>query len=450
MYGMGCAVGDYDNDGFTDLYVSGVGRGWLFRNDGGQRFREVAGPAGARGAGWGSSCAWVDVDRDGDLDLFVAHYVKWDPRKDSPCDGAHGEPVYCGPNLYQPEPCRLYRNNGDGQFTDVSKTAGIWGRGSQRLTSKALGVAVCDVEQDGWPDLAVANDTEANFLFRNNHDGTFTEQGLTVGMGLPVSGEARSGMGIDAADWDGSGRESLLIGNFWDETLSLYRPDAQGLFTDQAAAVGLGEPSRHSTTFGCLFVDLNNDGWLDVATANGHIDDKMAQETPIPWRQRPLFLINQAGRRFQEVRLYPRPLVGRGIAAGDWDRDGAVDLLLTTNGGAPVLLKNGGGQGASLRLVLEGTRSNRSGIGAELVARAGGMVMRRRVRSGSSYLSASELPVTLGLGEQRQAGRVTVRWPSGATDELTNLAAGSEYRVREGSGVVRTTALSPANQGDRR
>jgi enediyne biosynthesis protein E4 len=444
MYGMGCAVGDFDNDGFPDLYVSGVGRGWLFRNEGGRRFREIAGPAGVRGSGWGSSCAWVDIERDGDLDLFVCHYVKWDPKKDSPCDGAHGEPVYCGPNLYPPEPCRLYRNNGNGAFDDVSKRAGIRGRGGQRLTSKALGVAVCDVDQDGWPDLAVANDTEANFLFRNNRDGTFTEQGLSAGMALPDTGEARSGMGIDAADWDESGRESLLIGNFWDEMLSLYRPDAQGLYSDQAPAVGLGEPSRQSTTFGCLFVDLNNDGWLDLAAANGHIDEKMAQDTPIPWRQRPLFLLNQAGKRFQEVRLYDRPLVGRGLAAGDWDRDGAVDLLLTTNGGAPVLLRNGGGHGRSIRLVLEGARSNRSGIGAEVVARAGGRVMRRRVRSGSSYLTASELAVTLGLGEQRQVERLTVRWPSGRIDELTDLAADQEYRLREGAGIVRTAPLVQA------
>jgi enediyne biosynthesis protein E4 len=370
MYGMGCAVGDYDNDGFSDLYCSGIGRGWLFHNEGGKRFREVAGPAGVQGDGWGSSCAWVDIDRDGKLDLFVCHYVKWNPAQDSPCDGVGGAPVYCGPNLYHAETCRLYHNNGDGTFSDVSKRAGIWGPSGRSLTSKALGVAVCDVDQDGWPDLAVANDTEANFLFHNRRDGTFREEGLTRGMALPEDGEARSGMGIDAADWDGSGRDSLLIGNFWDEMLALDHPNEHGLYTDRARAVGLGEASRYSTTFGCLFVDLNNDGWLDVAAANGHIDQKMAQGTLIPWRQRPLFLLNQAGKSFRAAPLYPRPLVGRGLAAGDWDRDGAVDLLLTTNGGSPALLKNGGGTGASVRLVLEGTRSNRSGIGACGVARA--------------------------------------------------------------------------------
>jgi enediyne biosynthesis protein E4 len=461
MYGMGCAVGDYNNDGCPDLYVSGVGRGWLFRNEGGRRFREVAGPAGVQGGGWGSGCAWVDVDRDGYLDLFVCHYVKWDPARDTPCDGDGGRLVYCGPNLYPPEPCRLYQNHRDGTFRDISEHAGIWKRDGRLLTSKALGVAVCDEDEDGWPDLAVANDTEANFLFRNQHaPGTgpphrqpppvgarppappaFREEGLAAGIALPSHGEARSGMGIDAGDWDGSGRQSLLIGNFWDEKLALYRLDERGLYTDVAEAAGIGEPSRSFTTFGCLFVDLNNDGWLDIAAANGHIDQKTEQGSAVALAQRPLFFLNQAGKSFREARLYDHPLVGRGLAAGDWNRDGAVDLLFTTNGGAPVLLENGGGPGQSMRLVLEGTRSNRSGIGAAIIARVGEQIRRRWVRSGSSYLSASELPVTLGLGTAAQAEQVTVRWPSGRVEELGRLAAGNEYRVREGAGVVRTMPL---------
>jgi hypothetical protein len=440
MYGMGCAAGDYNNDGCPDLYVSGVGRGWLFRNEGGKRFREVAAPSRVQGDGWSTSCAWVDIDRDGFLDLFVCHYVNWNPRNDAPCQGEGGRPVYCGPNLYHPEPCRLYRNRRDGTFTDISQQAGIRTRGGSPLTSKAMGVTVCDVDEDGWPDLAVANDTEANFLFRNNHDRTFTEQGLTAGMALPEGGQARSGMGIDAADWDGSGRDSLLIGNFWDEMLALYHPGGHGLYTDKAASAGLGEPSRAVTTFGCLFVDLDNDGWLDVAAADGHIDEKAEQGAHVPLRQRPLFLLNQAGKSFRDAHLYDHALVGRGLAAGDWNRDGAVDLLLTTNGGAPVLLQNSG-VGQSVRLVLEGTRSNRSGIGAEIIARVGERVLRRRVHSGSSYLSASELAVTLGIGAARQADRITVRWPSGAMDELHDLAAGNEFRVREGRGIVRVTPL---------
>jgi enediyne biosynthesis protein E4 len=436
MYGMGCAVGDYDNDGFTDLYITGVGRGWLFRNESGRRFQEVSGPAGVQGSGWSTGCAWVDIDRDRDLDLFVCHYVKWDPRTDTPCEGRDGVSVYCGPNLYAPEACRLYRNQGNGTFQEVSREARIWGRKGAALRSKALGVAICDVDRDGWPDLAVANDTEMNFLFRNNRDGTFTEEGLATGVALPERGEARSGMGIDAADWDGAGRESLLIGNFPGELLALYRPDENGLFADTAAAEGLAEPSRPFTTFGCLFLDLNSDGWLDVAAANGHIDAHTAQDTPVPHAQRPLFLLNQEGQRFHEERLYLLPLVGRGLAAGDWDRDGAVDLVITTNGGAPVLLRNGGGQGNSVRVLLEGTRSNRSGIGTEIVARVGGHEQRRRVRGSSGYLSASELAVTLGLGTAASAEQVVVRWPNGAVEPIGTLAAGKEYRMREGEGVV--------------
>jgi enediyne biosynthesis protein E4 len=447
MYGMGCAVGDYNNDGFPDLYVSGVGRGWLFRSEGGKRFREVAGPAGVEGSGWGTSCAWVDLDRDGFLDLFVCHYVKWDPAKDAPCQGASGKSVYCGPNLYPPEPSRLYHNQRNGTFTDISKAAGIWARDGQPLTSKAMGVAVCDVDADGWPDLAVANDTEANFLFRNNHDRTFTEEGLTAGMALPEGGQARSGMGIDAADWEqrsaGGGRDTLLIGDFPGEGLSLYVPESHGLFTDHAPTAGLSEPSRTVTTFGCLFTDLDNDGWLDIAAANGHIDDKAEQGTPVPLRQAPLFLLNQAGKRFHPAKLYDHPLVARGLAAGDWNRDGVTDLLLTTNGGSPVLLQGRGGA-RSLRLVLEGTRSNRSGIGAEIVARIGTRSLRRRVHSGSSYLSASELPVTFGLGTAAGVDKVAIRWPSGRVDELPALLAGSEYRVREGAGVMQTRPLGLA------
>ncbi len=440
MYGMGCAVGDYDGDGDSDLYVTGVGRGWLFRNEAGGRFREVSASVGLREKGWGTSCAWFDADRDGRLDLFVCHYVDWRAAEDRPCSGADDRPIYCGPNLYPPEPCRLYLQKADGTFRDVSRAAGIWGARGRPLTSKAMGVTVTDTDRDGWPDLVVANDTEPNFLFRNRRNGTFAEEAAMRGIALPETGLARSGMGIDAADLEGTGGETILIGNFADEMLGLYRPEAGSLYQDVAGKVGVGAASRPFTTFGCLFSDLNNDGWLDIVAANGHIDDRMEKGNPVPLRQRPLFLLNERGNRFREARLYDSALVGRGLAAGDIDRDGDVDLLITANGGKPVLLRNDEGEGGSLRLVLEGTRGNRSAIGAEVVATLPGRVLRRRVRSGSSYLSASELPITLGVGKQTGA-EVSVRWPNGTREALGTLSIGQEYRVREGSGVVGTMAL---------
>jgi len=441
MYGMGCAVGDYDNDGDADLYVTGVGRGWLFRNDGKGRFAETARSLGLEGVGWGTSATWLDLDRDGRLDLFVCHYVAWKAKDDQPCRAPGNRPIYCGPNLYPPEPSRLYRQKKDGTFEDISRASGIWGPAAHPLRSKAMGVVTTDFDQDGWPDLLVANDTEPNFLFHNKHDGTFAEEGLPYGIAIPNSGQARSGMGIDTGDWDESGRESVLIGNFAEEMLGLYRLTGDGSFTDVADRVGVGAPSRSSTTFGCLFADLNNDGWLDIVAANGHIDERMEKGNAVPLRQRPLFLMNQSGTAFHSHPYFEQALVGRGLAAADIDRNGTVDLLITTNGGEPVLLRNEGREGQSMRLVLEGTRANRSALGAVVTASVGKRTIRRRIKGGCAYLSASELPLTLGLGAGESA-IVTVQWPGGASEELGNLAAGKEHRIREGSGVVATTSLA--------
>lgn len=440
MYGMGCAVGDYDNDGDPDLYVTGVGRGWLFRNEEKGRFVETAAPLGLESPGWGTSATWLDLDRDGRLDLFVCHYVAWRAKEDQPCRAPGNLPIYCGPNLYPTEPCRLYRQQKDGTFADVSRAAGIWGSAGHALRSKAMGVVATDFDQDGWTDLLVANDTEPNFLFRNKQDGSFAEEGMPYGIAIPNSGQARSGMGIDTGDWDDSGRESVLIGNFAEEMLGLYRLSGEGTFSDVANQVGVGAPSRSSTTFGCLFADLNNDGWLDIVAANGHIDDRMEKGNAVPLRQRPLFLMNQSGTGFQPHAYFEQPLIGRGLAAADIDRDGALDLLITTNGGTPVLLHNDGREGHSLRLVLEGARCNRSALGALVTATVGTRVLRRHVKGGCAYLSASELPLTLGLGTA-DAAKVSVQWPGGAREELGTLAAGQEYRIREGQGVTVTGAL---------
>jgi hypothetical protein len=435
-YGMGAAAGDYDNDGRTDLYVTGVGRNLLFHNEGGGRFREVATAAGVSDKGWSSSATWLDFDRDGLLDLFVCHYVRWSPAGDVPCEEER-RAVYCGPNLYAPEACRLFRNQGKGTFEDVSARSGVQrGPDGKARRSKALGVVVCDENADGWPDLAVANDTEANFLFRNNRDGTFTEKGLELGIAFPESGEARSGMGIDAGDWEGTGGEGVLIGNFPEEMLGLYRPQ-HGLFIDVATAVGVGRPSLPFTTFGCLFVDWDNDGWLDIAAANGHVDKKYEKGSAITHAQRPLFFRNEGGKTFRSIVAFGKPVVGRGLAAADVDADGDSDLVLTTNGGAPLLLRNEGGeQRPSLRVTLVGTRSNRSAIGAVVRAQVGSRALVRRVRSGSSYLSQSELPITLGLGTADRVDRLTVTWPNGARDEWKDLPAGRPVTLREGDGPV--------------
>lgn len=441
MYGMGCAVADYDNDGDLDLYITGVGPGWLFRNEGNGQFTEVAKQAGVAGSGWSTSSAWVDIDRDGLLDLFVCHYVDWQANEDRPCSGANERPVYCGPNLYPPEPCRLYRQVTKGVFKDISQAAGIWSSGKRRFTSKALGVAICDIDRDGWPDLVIANDTEANFLFRNRRNRTFAEEGAQLGVALPEDGLAKSGMGIDTGDWDGSGREGVLVGNFAYEGLSLFRATADGALENAAPKTGVAHASEPFTTFGCLLSDLNNDGWLDIVAANGHIDERMENGNAIPLRQSPLFLLSQAGKSFRQEPLYPEKLIGRGLAAGDLDRDGDVDLILTNNGGSPVLLRNDGREGGSLRLTLEGTRSNRNGLGALITAKVAERKLIRRARSGSSYLSASELPITLGLGQAASA-QLTVTWPNGRVEQLGTLEAGQEYHLREGSGVFSKTPLA--------
>ena len=405
MYGMGVAVGDYDNDGWDDIYVTGLGEARLFHNEHGH-FRDVTPAAGVNNAGFGASAAWVDYDRDGKLDLFVTNYVKWSEKDDLYCtlDGRHKS--YCTPEAYQGDTCRLFHNLGNGRFEDVTQKAGIYDP-----TSKSLGVAVIDYDRDGWPDLAVSNDTERNKLYHNNRNGTFTEQAVQAGIAFSEDGIARGAMGIDAVDFDHSGYPSLAIGNFSNQMLGLYHNEGNRFFIDIAPSSSVGRASLLSLSFGIFFFDYDLDGREDMFVANGHIEPDINRIQPqVAYAQLPLVFHNEGNERFQETGKalgFTRKFVARGAAYADIDNDGAPDILLTTNGGPAYLFHNvGGSRNNAIRIKTVGTRSNRDGIGAEVRVRSGAGENWQTVHSGSSYCSQSELTLTFGLG---QATEVTVR-----------------------------------------
>jgi hypothetical protein len=459
MYGIGVAAGDYDNDGQADLYVTGYNGNRLFRNLGGGKFRDVTQTTGVRDAGvdtLSTSAMWVDYDRDGKLDLFVCHYALWSPATDA-YDGNATLKASSSPERYPAGLCRLFRNNGAGKFQDVSVKAGIRPDPTAsrvealELGSKALGIALCDFDNDLWPDLAVANDREPNFLFRNNHDGTFSNVADKAGIAVNTSGQARSGMGIDVADFDHSNREGLVIGNFTGEMLGLYQNQGNGLLVDIASASGIAAASEPFLTFGVVFTDVDNDGWPDIFLANGHVNDLIeTARSDRTYAQRPLLFRNQgtaAKGTFREIGMQSgaplsKPLVGRGLASADFDLDGDDDLVLTAIDSSPVLLRNdGGNKNHSLRITLRGTKSNRDANGAVVWAEAGGEGVRRRVHSGSSYISQSELPLTLGLGKETRAN-LTVRWPSGKLAQLGPVQADQSLLIDETKGIVRRQPLT--------
>lgn len=454
-YGMGATVGDYNNDGFEDLLVTSLDRNYLFRNEGGKRFTEVAEQAGVKDSGWSTSAAFVDYDKDGKLDLFVCRYVEWSPATDIPCllDGKNKS--YCTPEVYPGITSRLFRNLGGGRFENVSDRAGITAplTGEKRkLQGKSLGVAILDADNDDWPDIVVGNDTEPNYLFRNRGDGTFEEIGIPCGIAYPEGGRARAAMGVDAADIDQSGRHSLLFGNFTNQMLGLYINKGNGLFIDIAPISEVGRASLLFLAFGALFADVNNDGWPDIFTANGHIENEINHiNRDVTYEETPLLFINMGKAQFKEAASKAgapmrRPVVGRGAASADVDLDGNVDLLITVNNAAPVLMKNNGEtKNSSLRITLRGTKSNRSGIGSMVDVKVGSQTLHRMYRSGSSYCSQSELPLTIGLGKAAKADKITVKWPSGLVSELTDVPANQAIVIEEGSGIVKQTSLrSPA------
>lgn len=448
LYGMGAAFADYDADGDPDIYVTAVGTNRLLRNEAG-RFVDVTAEMSVHGnsgdpddpPAWSTAAAWVDTDRDGWLDLFVCNYVRWTPETDlfTTMDGETKS--YATPQQYQGETCRLYRNRNGGRFEDVTEAAGVLDP-----EGKSLGIAVADFNDDGWPDLVVANDTQPNFLYLNDGDGSFTNVGLQAGVAFDELGRARAGMGIDVADVTGQGRLSIAIGNFSNEPLSLYTQIGPTLFQDLAGSARLTRPTLLPLTFGLLFVDLDLDGYEDLVVGNGHIEPEIQRiHEEVTFAQSPQLFRNDQRGQFVELtreagESFAEPIVARGVAASDWDRDGDLDLLVTVNGGPPKLFRNERPLDEThwVRLRLAGRAPNPEAIGAVVTLYADGRAQRRMVRTGSSYLAQSETnPLLFGLGRSPRADSVHVRWPT--RDETVRFGpfeAGRTYLIREAAPAV--------------
>ena len=447
MYGMGCAIGDFDNDGRDDVYITALDGNHLYRNLGNGKFRDVTKKAGVQDSGFSTGAIWIDYDRDGKLDLYVAHYVDWSVSKDQFCAMDGKNKSYCTPELYKGQSGKLFHNKGNGVFEDVTVKAGL-----SDPSSKSLGVVMLDYDNDGWPDLLVTNDTQANKLYRNNHDGTFSESAFAAGVAFSDAGKARAGMGADAGDYDLSGRQSLVIGNFTNESLALYHNEGGGLFADKAPEAGLGTPSAKSLTFSSFFFDYNLDGLPDVFALNGHVADDISILQPsVKYAEPPLLFRNKGNGRFEDVSekvgaSFRQAVVGRGAAYLDFDNDGDLDLVLTSSNGPARLLRNDNGNSNDmLRVKAIGTRSNRDAIGARITIRQpNGSHQLQMVKSGSSYLSQSELPLTFGLGRPQTGKTVSLEivWPSGHREDIAAIQPNQLIVVEEGKGMISATPIT--------
>ena len=440
IYGLGCTVADYDNDGFDDIYITALDGNHLFHNLGSGRFSDVTAKAGVRDGGFATGAVWFDYDNDGKLDLFVAHYVNWSIATDQFCSLDGKNKSYCTPEAYKGQSATLYHNRGDGTFEDVTRKAGLYDP-----TSKSLGIALLDFDNDGWIDLFVTNDTQPNKLYRNNHNGTFTDTAFSSGVAFSDAGKARAGMGTDAADYERSGRQGLVIGNFTDESMSLYENDGSGLFMDKAVDSGISSPSAKSLTFSTFFFDYDLDGWPDIFAANGHVADDVSVVQPtLHYAEPPLLFRNRGNGRFENVSaktgtVLMQPIVGRGAAYLDIDNDGDLDLVVTTSNGPAKLLRNeNGNQNDMLRIRTIGTHSNRDGIGAKITVTTNkGSHLLQMVKTGSSYLSQSELPLTFGLGKPDEGKIVNLEivWPSGKKESISNIKPNQFLTLTEGKGI---------------
>jgi hypothetical protein len=437
LYGMGASVADYDNDRRDDLYVTALGRNFLFRNLGG-RFEEVASPAGVRESGWGTSSAWLDFDGDGLLDLYVCRYVDWTPEKDLFCTLDGKTKAYCTPERYAGVPSHLYRNAGHGRFIDVTSSSGT-GHANQ----KALGVAPWDFDGDGRVDLLVANDTAPNNLFRNAGDGTFEDVGIPAGVAVDEAGRARGAMGAAWADTKNGPGAAVAIGNFSNELKSLYWTDSGEVFLDESPRSGIGPTSLLDLTFGVLFLDADLDGRMDLLLANGHVEPTVqAVQKDVAYKQAPAFYWNAGEGRFSLLGArsgdLSAPLVARGAAYADLDGDGDLDLILVENGGpARVYLNPTDSPARSVRLRLEGSgRSNRDAVGARVTAKIGDRSLTQQVSGGQSYLSAPEKTLTFGLGDAGKIDSLEIRWPDGAIQTLSDIPGGARLTVRQEPGAA--------------
>jgi enediyne biosynthesis protein E4 len=417
-YGMGVAVGDYDNDGYLDLFITSFGADHLFHNNGNGTFTDVTAQAGVSDPLWSASAAFVDYDRDGDLDLFVANYLDFSVASSKECHDPVGARDYCGPRAYRPVPDKLYRNDGNGRFTDVTEAAGI-----SKADGAGLGVSMGDYNGDGWPDLYVANDATPNQLWINHHDGTFVDEGLLSGSALNAAGNPEGSMGIASGDFDVDGDEDLFVTNIIGETFALYVNDGKGNFEDARVRAGLAAPTAAYTGFGTDWFDYDNDGLLDLFVANGAVNVIESQRgQPVPFRMKNQ-LFHNVGGRFQETSAeggpaFTQPNVARGAAFGDIDNDGDIDIVVTRNNGAVMLLLNQAPHDATsnhwLQLRLEQPSGNRFAIGAWVgVERGTKPTLWRRVRTDGSYLSASDVRLHFGLGASPQVTGISVQWPDG-------------------------------------
>jgi hypothetical protein len=435
-YGMGAAVGDYDRDGLADLYVTQYPHSILYHNNGDGTFTDVTAKAGVAAPGWATSAVWFDYDNDGRLDLFVCRFVEFDKSKNIYCGyGASNRRWYCKPNVYKPAPCWLFHNNGDGTFTDVSKESGI-----AKSLAKAWGVVAADINNDGWMDLFVGNDTVPNFLFANRSKGRFEEMGTLGGVGYGPFGLARSGMGVDAGDYDQDGWLDLFVANVDHESFALYHNAKDESFTDATVVSGIGSSTRLLSGWGLKFFDYDNDGNLDLLLGNGHPDLMVERRMQDVTYREPMLLFRNIGGSFKNVSseggiAFSKSFAARGLALGDFDNDGAVDVLVAQNDGAPVLLRNNAGKRNHwLGVKLIGRKANIDAIGAKLSYQSGDLLRHQWKVGGGSYLSSHDPRVVLGLGQRTKTDWLEVKWPnpSGKTERFTNLPVDRYITIEEG------------------